>query len=56
MVERYFIKWAAPAREDLSEIIEYIAQTNITHAVKILDKIELAIKNLDMSPQRGRMS
>jgi plasmid stabilization system protein ParE len=29
--KKYFIKWAAPAREDLNEIIEYIAQTNITY-------------------------
>ncbi|MDR2785694.1 MAG: type II toxin-antitoxin system RelE/ParE family toxin, partial [Treponema sp.] len=49
------MKWAAPAREDLNEIIEYIAQTNITYAVKILDKIESAIKNLDVSPKRGRI-
>jgi plasmid stabilization system protein ParE len=25
MGEKYFIKWAAPARNDLDEIIEYIA-------------------------------
>jgi plasmid stabilization system protein ParE len=55
MVEKYFIKWAAPARDDLDEIIEYVAQTNITYAVKILDKIELAVKNLDISPKRGRI-
>ncbi|MDR0709517.1 MAG: type II toxin-antitoxin system RelE/ParE family toxin [Spirochaetaceae bacterium] len=55
MIEKYFIKWAAPAREDLNEIIEHIAQTNITYAVKILDRIELAIKKLDMSPKRGRI-
>jgi toxin ParE1/3/4 len=55
MIEKYFIKWTAPAREDLNEIIEYIAQTNIVYAVKVLDKIELAIKNLDMFPGRGRI-
>jgi plasmid stabilization system protein ParE len=55
MVEKYFIKWAAPARDDLDDIIEYIAQTNITYAVKILDEIELAVKNLDTSPKRGRI-
>jgi plasmid stabilization system protein ParE len=55
MGEKYFIKWAAPARDDLDEIIEYIAQTNITYAVKILDKIELAVKNLNISPKRGRI-
>jgi toxin ParE1/3/4 len=55
MIEKYFIKWAAPAREDLNEIIDYIAQTNITYAVKVLDKIELAVKNLDTFPKRGRI-
>jgi plasmid stabilization system protein ParE len=53
--KKYFIKWTAPARDDLDEIIEYIAQTNITYAVKILDKIELAVKNLDRFPKRGRV-
>jgi plasmid stabilization system protein ParE len=55
MSEKYFIQWAAPAREDLNEIIEYIAQTNTSYAVKVLDKIELAVKDLDMSPKRGRI-
>jgi toxin ParE1/3/4 len=55
MIEKYFVKWAAPAREDLNEIIEYIAQTNIIYAVKVLDKIELAVKNLDAFPKRGRI-
>jgi plasmid stabilization system protein ParE len=55
MIENYFIKWAAPARDDLNEIIEYIAQTDIAYAVKVLDKIELAVKNLDMFPKRGRV-
>jgi hypothetical protein len=26
MIEKYFIKWAAPAREDMNEIIEHIVQ------------------------------
>ncbi|MDR1318936.1 MAG: type II toxin-antitoxin system RelE/ParE family toxin [Treponema sp.] len=55
MGKKYVIKWAAPARDDLDEIIEYIAQTNMAYAVKILDKIELAVKNLDAFPKRGRI-
>jgi plasmid stabilization system protein ParE len=55
MAEKYFIKWAAPARDDLDRIVEYIAQTNMIYAVKALDKIELAVKNLDASPKRGRI-
>jgi plasmid stabilization system protein ParE len=55
MADNFFIRWAAPAREDLDEIIEYIAQTNIIYAVKVLDKIEIAVKNLDVLPKRGRI-
>jgi toxin ParE1/3/4 len=55
MIEKFFIKWAAPAREDLNEIIEYIAQRNIPYAVKVLDKIELAVRKLDTFPKRGRV-
>jgi addiction module RelE/StbE family toxin len=55
MTEKYFVKWAAPAREDLNEIVEYIDQINSSYAVKILDKIESAVKTLDTSPKRGRV-
>jgi plasmid stabilization system protein ParE len=52
---KYSIKWAAPAREDLTEIVEYIAQANNNYAVKVLDNIELAVKKLDMFPKKGRV-
>jgi plasmid stabilization system protein ParE len=52
---RSLIKWAAPARDDLEEIVEYIAQTNMAYAVHVLDKIELAVNNLHTSPRRGRI-
>jgi plasmid stabilization system protein ParE len=55
MAEKFFIKWAAPARDDLEEIVEYIAQTNTAYAAHVLDKIELAVKNLHASPKRGRI-
>jgi len=55
MPKTYFIKWAAPAREDLDEIIEYISASNIQYAVKVLDKIEKSVKTLDMFPERGRI-
>jgi plasmid stabilization system protein ParE len=38
MAEKYHVKWSAPAREDINEIIDYILQTNINYTVKILDK------------------
>jgi plasmid stabilization system protein ParE len=55
MIEKYVVKWAAPARDDLEGIVAYIAQTNIAYAVKVLDKIELAVENLTASPKRGRI-
>ena len=29
MAKKYIVKWTAPAREDVNEIIEYISETNI---------------------------
>jgi addiction module RelE/StbE family toxin len=55
MDKKYFVKWTAPAREDLTEIIDYISNTNITYAVKVLDKIEDHVKGLDMFPERYRI-
>jgi len=55
MAKKYQIKWAAPAKEDINEIIDYISQTNINYAVKILDKIEDHVKQLDLFPERYRI-
>jgi plasmid stabilization system protein ParE len=55
MDKKYFVKWTAPAREDINEIIDYISETNINYAVKILDNIEEKVKNLDMFPERYRI-
>jgi len=55
MAEKYIVKWTEPAREDVNEIIEYISRTNISYTVKILDKIEVAVKNLDSFPERYRI-
>jgi plasmid stabilization system protein ParE len=55
MDKKYFVKWTAPAREDINEIIDYISNTNINYAVKILDKIENNVKKLDMFPERYRI-
>jgi plasmid stabilization system protein ParE len=54
-VEKYKIKWAAPARDDLGEIIDYIFFRNESYAIKVLDKIEEAVKKLDVSPKQGRI-
>ena len=55
MANKYYIKWAAPAREDINEIIDYISQANIDYAVKILDKIESQVNQLDLFPERYRI-
>jgi addiction module RelE/StbE family toxin len=55
MAKKYSVKWTAPAREDINEIIDYISKTNSSYAVKILDKIEESVKKLDMFPERYRI-
>ena len=55
MAKKYFIKWTAPARDDLNEIIDYISLTNLNYAVKILDTIEENVRKLDMFPKRYRI-
>jgi len=55
MDKKYFVKWTAPAREDINEIIDYISKTNINYAVKILDNIEKNVNKLDMFPVRHRV-
>ena len=55
MAKKYFVKWTEPARKDVNEIIEFTSKTNISYAVKILDKIEAAVKNLNTFPERYRI-
>ena len=55
MAKKYLVKWTAPAREDVNEIIDYISITNQNYAVKILDKIEGHINQLDIFPERYRI-
>jgi toxin ParE1/3/4 len=55
MIKKYHVKWAAPAKDDLNEIINYIEERNISYAVKVLDKIESAANKLDTFPLRGRI-
>jgi addiction module RelE/StbE family toxin len=53
--KKYFVKWTAPAREDINEIINYISETNINYAVRLLGSIEKNVKNLNMFPKRYRI-
>jgi len=55
MAKKYLVKWTEPARNDVDEINEYISNTNISYAVKVLDKIEAAVKSLNTFPERYRI-
>ena len=55
MPKKHLIKWTAPARFDLFEIIEYIALDNRNDAQKILNKMQDAAAKLAVFPQRGRI-
>ncbi|MCL2210379.1 MAG: type II toxin-antitoxin system RelE/ParE family toxin [Treponema sp.] len=55
MDKKYQIKWTAPAREDVSEIIDYIDRTNPAYAEKLLNLIYKNVKKLDMYPGRHRL-
>ena len=55
MYKKYFVKWTAPAREDVNEIIDYISKNNMNYAVKILDNIEENVKKLDTFPESYRI-
>ncbi len=55
MKKKYSIKWAQPAKIDLIEIAEYIAEDSPTIARKIVKKIYERISKLKMAPERGRV-
>ncbi|MBK5243883.1 MAG: type II toxin-antitoxin system RelE/ParE family toxin [Eubacteriaceae bacterium] len=54
-MEQYKILWSNQAKEDLFEIIEYIAFDDKSLALKILDKIEEKVAQLELLPMRGRI-
>jgi len=55
MDKKYSIKWTEPAREDVNEIIDHIATTNLMYSVKILDMIEEKVDKLESSPKSFRI-
>ena len=55
MRKKYKVNWAGPARLDLVDIAEYIAEENPATARKIVKKIESKIANLYIQPERGRI-
>ena len=48
------VQWTASARQDLMEIIQYIAADNTETALRQLEKIERRAKTLSQNPKRGR--
>jgi len=40
------IEWKAPALADLSTILDYIAEANLTSATALLDEIEAKVEDL----------
>ena len=52
---KYQVLWTDTAQQDLTEIIEYIAQDSIGGALAILQKLETKASLLDTLPNRGRV-
>ena len=46
--------WTSPALDDLNDIAEYIALSNITAAKKLVQKIFETISRLESHPESGK--
>ena len=55
MSKQYQVKWAMAAKNDLSEIIEYIAIDSLENALQIIKKIKQKASDLHAMPDRGRI-
>jgi len=55
MTRKYNVLWANVAEKDLIGIIEYIAEDNLTNAIKVFEKIKKKASSLCLSPERGRI-
>lgn len=51
----YQVLWTHTAQQDLTEIVEYIAQDSIADALAILQKLEAKAALLITFPNRGRI-
>ena len=54
-VKSYQGLWTHTAQQDISEIIEYIAQDSVGNALEILHKLESKAALLPTLPNRGRV-
>jgi len=55
MSKKYKVIWSNLAKEDLKDIIEYIAEKNLLNARNILKDIKKKTSNLYSFPIRGRI-
>jgi addiction module RelE/StbE family toxin len=51
----YQVLWTDTAQQDLTEIVEYIAQDNVDDALAILQRLEAKAALLITLPNRGRV-
>ena len=54
-MKNYEVEWAITARDDLQEIIAYIAEDSAINALKVIKRIEDRALLLTTLPMRGRI-
>ncbi len=55
MTEQYQVIWLPVAKQDIIDILEYIAIENISAAKKIVQNIQKKAETLKTFPKRGRI-
>ncbi|HCI53803.1 MAG TPA: plasmid stabilization protein [Gallionella sp.] len=55
MAKTHQVLWTDTAQQDLTGIIDYIAQDSVENALVILDKLEAKAGQLATLPNRGRI-
>ena len=55
MSAKFEVIWANIAENDLINILEYIAEENLTNAIKIFNRIKKSASKLHHLPERGRI-
>lgn len=51
----YQVAWTHTAQQDLTEIIDFIAQDNLEDALHVLDRLQAKAELLATLPNRGRV-
>ena len=54
-MKRYTVNWAVTARDDLEEIVAYIAGDSPLNALNVVERIEAQAQTLATLPARGRI-